>query len=82
MDSMADVPPTPKTIFQLADAIKQPKNAEYAPFGRDFENIGSYSPVISRLLFYAEIHNCTDHGYGTFSTPEQMPPYTSKQLQE
>jgi len=79
---IADAPSTPKTNFQLAEAIKQPKNAEYTPFGRDFEDTDSYSPVISRLLFYAEIHNCTDHGYGTFSAPKQIPPYTYKQLQE
>ena len=55
LDPIPEAPATPKTRFQLADAIKQPKNAEYAPFGGDFENIDSYSPVISRLLFYAEI---------------------------
>ena len=33
LDPIADAPPTPKTNFQLADAIKQPKNAEFAPFG-------------------------------------------------
>ena len=82
LDPIADAPSTPKTNFQLADAIKQPKNAEYAPFGGDFEDTHSYSPVISRLLFYAEIHNCSDHGYGTFSAPKQVPPYTYRQLQE
>jgi hypothetical protein len=79
---IADAPSTPKTNFQLADAIKQPKKAEFAPFGGDFEDADSYSPVISRLLFYAEIHNCSDHGYGTFSAPKQTPPYTYRQLQE
>ena len=34
------------------------------------------------MLLYAEIHNCSDHGYGTFSAPKQMPPYTYRQLQE
>ena len=33
LDPIVDAPPTPKTCFQLADAIKQPKNAEFAPFG-------------------------------------------------
>ena len=33
LDPIADAPPTPKTNFQLADAIKQPKKAEFAPFG-------------------------------------------------
>ena len=47
-----------------------------------FEDAGAYSPVINRLLFYAEIHNCSDHGYGKFSAPKQMPPYTYRQLQE
>ena len=82
LDPFADAPPTPKTNFQLADAIKQPNGAEYAPFGCDFEETDAYSPVISRLLLYAEIHNCNDHDYGTFSTPQQMMPYTYRQLQE
>ena len=82
LDPIADAPATPKTSFQLAAAIKQPKTAEYAPFGCDFEDAGAYSLVISRLLFYAEIHNCSDHGYGTFGAPKQMPPYTYRQLQE
>ncbi len=38
LDPIADALSTPKTNFQLADAIKQPKNAEYAPFGCDFED--------------------------------------------
>ena len=80
---IADAPSTQKKKkFQLADAIKQPKNAEFAPFGGDFEDTDAHSPVISRLLFYAEIHNCSDHGYGIFSAPKQMPPYTYRQLQE
>ena len=33
LDPIADAPPTPKTNFQLADAIKQSKSAEFAPFG-------------------------------------------------
>ena len=78
---IADAPSTPKTNFQLADAIKHSDKAEYAPFGVDFEDAGAYSPVISRLLFYAEIHNCSDHGYGKFSAPKQMPPYTYTELQ-
>ena len=82
LDPIADAPPTPKTNFQLADAIKQRKHAEYAPFGKDFEDTGAYSPIISRLLVYAEIHNCSDHAYGTFSTPQQMMPYTYRQLQD
>ena len=81
LDPSVDLPPTPKTNFQLADAIKDAKKAEYAPFGSDFEDPDSYSPVVSRLLFYAEIHNCSDHGHGTFSTPKEMPPYTYRQLQ-
>jgi hypothetical protein len=75
-------PPTPKTNFQLADAIKHPMTAEYAPFGHDVEDPDAYSPTISRLLLYAEIHNCKDHDYGTFSTPCQEMPYTYRQLQE
>ena len=82
LDPSVDLPPTPKTNFQLADAIKDTSKAEYAPFGRDFEDPDSYSPVVSRLLFYAEIHNCSDHGYGSFSIPKETPPYTYRQLQD
>ena len=82
LDPIEDAPPTPKTNFQLADAIKQPKTRDYAPFGRDFEDSDAYSPIISRLLLYAEIHNCKDHNYGTFSMPRQELPYTYRQLQE
>ena len=73
---------TPKTNFQLANAIEHPRTAEYAPFGRDFEDLDAYSPTISRLLLYAEIHNDLDHDYGKFSMPRREPPYTYRQLQE
>ena len=66
----------------MADAIKHPEQAAYVPFGGDFENADVYSPVISRLLMYAEIHNYSDHGYGTFSAPTEMAPYTYRQLQQ
>ena len=79
---IADAPSTPKTNFQLADAIKNCDKAEYAPFGSDFEDADAYSHVISRLLLYAEIHNYSDHGYGTFGTPKQLPPHTYSELQQ
>ena len=79
---IAEAPRTPKTNLQLALAIKQPKSAEYVPFGRDFESTDAKSPVISRLLFYAEISTCSDHGYGNFSAPKATPPYTYRELQE
>ena len=47
---IADAPSTPKANFQLADAIKDPEQAEYVPFGSDFEDVDAHSPVISRLL--------------------------------
>ncbi len=81
LDPIEDAPPTPKTNFELADAIKQPNGAEYAQFGCDFKDNDAYSPVESRLLLYAEIHNCSDHDYGTFSTPKQMMSYTYRRLQ-
>ena len=62
--------------------MKDPEQAEYVPFGDDFEDIDAHSPVISRLLMYAESHNYSDHGYGTFSSPTEMAPYTYRQLQE
>ena len=76
IDPIADAPFTPKTNFQLADAIKDPEQAEYVPFGSDFEDVDAHSPVISRLLMYAEIHNYSDHRYGTFSAPTEMAPNT------
>ena len=82
LDPIADAPSTPKTNFQLADAIKHPEKAKYVPFGNDFEDADAYGPVISRLLLYAEIHNYSDHGYGTFSAPTEMAPYTYRQLQQ
>jgi hypothetical protein len=82
LDPIEDAPPTPKTNFQLADAIKQRQSAGFAPFGCDFEDAGAYSPMETRLLLYAEVHNCDDHDYGTFSTPREMMPYTYRQLQE
>ena len=82
IDAISESPPTPKTIFQLAAAIKQHSATEYLPFGCDFEDSDAYSPTISRLLLYAEIHNYKDHEYGTFSTPRQEMPYTYGQLQE
>ena len=41
LDPIPEAPATPKTRFQLADAIKQPKLAKYAPFGYDFEDVGA-----------------------------------------
>ena len=70
------------TKDNLPEAIRKPEAAEYAPFGRDFEDTDAYSPVISRMLFYAEISTCNDHGYGTFSAPKATPPYTHRELQE
>jgi hypothetical protein len=82
LDAIEESPPTPKTIFQLAAAIKHPPTASHLPFGSDFEDTDAYSPTISRLLAYAEIHNGRDHSHGTFSTPRQTLPYTYRELQE
>ena len=82
MHPIGAAPSTPKTNFQLADASKHPDKAEYAPFGGDFEDADAYSPVISRFLLYAEIHNYSDHGYGTFSAPKHLPPYKYSELQQ
>ena len=38
---IADAPSTPKTNFQLADAIKHSEKAEFVPFGSDFEDTGA-----------------------------------------
>ena len=63
LQPIADAPPTPKTNFQLADAIKHSAKTEYVPFGVDFEDADAYSPVITRLLAYAEIDNDSDNGF-------------------
>ena len=82
LDAAEESPPTPKTTVQLALAIKNPKAAEYVPFGCDSEDGDEYSPTLSRLLVYAEIHNCDNHRHGTFSTPVLEMPYTYAQLQQ
>lgn len=82
LDAIEESPPTPKTIFQLAAAIRQHSISEYLPFGSDFEDIDAYSPTISRLLAYAEIHDGCTHSHGTFSTPRQTLPYTYRELQD
>ena len=82
LDAIEDAPLTPKTTYQLAVAIKHPTTRDYAPFGRDFEDLDAYSPIITRLLIYAEIHNYEDHTYGTFRAPREELPYTYRQLQD
>jgi len=82
LDAIEESPPTPKTIVQLAAAIRQHSTSEYIPFGSDFEDIDAYSPTISRLLAYAEIHDGCAHSHGTFGTPRQTLPYTYRELQE
>ena len=54
LDPIEDAPPTPKTNFQLADAIKLVETQNYAPFGRDFEDPDAYSPISSRLLIHGD----------------------------
>ena len=82
LDAIEDSPPTPKTISQLATAMKHDSAAEYLPYGSDFEDPGAYSPTICRLLAHAEIHKCRGHDFGTFSQPRRQMPYTYRQMQE
>ena len=61
VDALEDSPPTPRTTAQLANAIKKADHAQYLPFGKDFEDAEAYSPIISRLMFYAEFHTTSNH---------------------
>ena len=82
VDALEESPPTPRTTRQLADAIKKASYATYLPFGRDFEDTDGYSPVIARLLFYAEFHNVSNHPYGSFMVPKKLPPLLYREVQE
>ena len=52
---IAEAPRTPKTNLQLALAIKQPKSAEYVPFGRDFEGTDACAPEATPPCTYKEL---------------------------
>ena len=82
VDALEEAPATPRTTRQLADAIKKGSLAAYLPFGRDFEDTDGYSPVISRLLFYAEFHTTRNHRYGSFTNPKELPPLVHREVQE
>ena len=55
--------------------------APYLPFAADFEDGAGYGPIVSRLLFYAELSAARDTRYGTYSKPHQAP-QTYGQLQK
>ena len=80
--ALEETPPTPRTTRQLANAIKTASSATYLPFGKDFEDADGYSPVIARLLFYAEFHTVNNHPYGSFMVPKELPPLLYRELQE
>ena len=82
VDALEESPPTPKTTTQLAHSVKKPSSAQYIPFGKDFEDTGGYSPIIARLLFYAELHKTNILAYGSFTKPMQQAPYLYREVQE
>ena len=81
MQSSTALATTPKTVAQLASAIRDPEAALCAPYGADFEDLDNYGPIASRLLLYAELHGCSDHTLGTYTNPRGDLPYTYRQLQ-
>ena len=72
---------TPKTLGQLRKALEDPLVAPHLPFAADFEDAAGYGPIVSRLLFYAEMSAARDTRYGTYSKPYGAP-QTYGQLQE
>ena len=46
---------TPNTLGQLRRALEDPLVAPHLPFAADFEDEAGYGPIVSRLLFYAEM---------------------------
>ena len=55
--------------------------APHLPFAADFEDGAGYGPIVSRLLFYAEMSTARHTSYGTYSKPYRAP-QTYGQLQE
>ena len=72
---------TPKTLGQLRRALEDPLVAPHLPFAADFEDGAGYGPIVSRLLFYAEMSAARHTSYGTYSKPYRAP-QTYGQLQE
>ena len=76
MDAISEAPDTPRTLGLLASSLQNKKAAQYLPFGKDFEDGDAYNCTQCRLLFFAEIHACTEETYGTFARPHGNLPYT------
>ena len=60
---------TPKTLRQLRCALADPSALACLPFPDDLENGGVYGPIVSRLLFFAELGAIGDGEFRTFSAP-------------
>ena len=56
--------------------------APHLPFAEDLEDGAGYGPIVSRLLFYAEMSASRNTSYGSYSKPSNRAPQTYGQLQE
>ncbi len=73
---------TPKTLGQLRSALEDPLVAPHLPFAADFEDGAGYGPIVSRLLFYAEMSAASVRSFGSYNKPNYRAPQTYGQLQE
>ena len=73
---------TPKTLGQLRRALEDPLVAPHLPFAADFEDEAGYGPIVSRLLFHAEMSATSVTSFGCYSRPTERAPQTYGQLQE
>ena len=67
---------TLKTLGQLREALEDPRVAPHLPFVADFEEGAGYGPIVSRLLFYAEMSAARDRRYGSYSSLTNRAPQT------
>ena len=71
----------PRHRVQASKALEDPLVAPHWPFAADFEDGAGYGPIVSRLLFYAEMSAASDTRYRTYSKPYRAP-QTYGRLQE
>ena len=73
---------TPNTLGQLRRALEDPLVAPHLLFAADFEDEAGYGPIVSRLLFYAEMSATSVRSFGRYSRPTERAPQAYGQLQE
>ena len=73
---------TPKTLRQLQRDLADASAFACLPFANDLEDDDVYSPIVSRLLFFAELSAIGDDTCGTFSAPAWRAPQVYGSVQD